>query len=319
MRLRQFRAGSTSAAFALVREELGTDAVILSTQTDAAGIVHVTAAADSDSAGPGLAPAAAIPSDAHPGVDPLRAILADHGVEPNLADGLLQAADPAAGDDPIAAALGTVFRFDPIDHEAARPVFLIGPPGAGKTVTTAKLAARARLAGASVRVIATDTVKAGAMAQLQTLTDALGIGLRQAEGNAELRAAIAASAGGDLVIIDSVGVNPFVGAECDYLRGLIQTADVEPIAVLPASLDRDNATAAAATFADLGCRRLITTHLDLTLTMAAMLSAAYHADLALAEASDTPSIAGGLTPLNPSRLASMLARGTDSANNGSRQ
>lgn len=318
MRLRQFRAGSTSAAFALVRDELGTDAIILSTQTDGAGIVHVTAAADRDAidAPPGASPP---PSAHNPDINGLRAILANHNIEPVLSDCLLQAADPTIGDATAVTALSSVFRFDPIDHRASRPIILVGPPGAGKTVTTAKLAARARLSGASVRVIATDTLKAGAMAQLQALTDALGIGLRQADGNAELSAAIAASAGGDLIIVDSVGVNPYVQAECNYLRDLISTADAEPIALLPASLDRENATAAAHAFVELGCRRLIATHLDLTLTMGAVLSAAYHADLALAEASDTPAIAGGLTPLNSPNLAKMLSRSIPDAPMGTDQ
>ena len=315
MRLRQFRAGSTAEAFALVRDELGTDAIILSTQTDSTGMVHVTAAADGNSP-----QATSAPRSAHnPDINGLRAILAHHNIEPTLSDCLLQAADPSVGNGTTVNALDSVFRFDPINHQVSRPIILIGPPGAGKTVTTAKLAARARLSGASVRVIATDTIKAGAMAQLQALTEALSIGLRQADGTAELRAAIAASAGGDLIIVDSVGINPYIQVECKYLRNLITTADAEPIALLPASLDRENAIAAAHAFAELGCRRLIATHLDLTLTMGAVLSAAYHADLALSEASDTPAIAGGLTPLSSPELAKMLSRGLADAANGTDQ
>ena len=311
MRLRQFKAGSSGAAIALVREELGHDAVILSTHTDSAGAVHITAATD--------APAEALTAAVNATVDPsppddhlprIRALLDDHAVDADLTDRLLDAARENPAGDPLAAALEQVFRFDPVPDRPGRPVFLIGPPGGGKTVTAAKLAARARLAGTSVRVISTDTVKAGGMAQLEALTKALGVGLRQANDAAELSAAAAASAGGDLVVIDSLGANPFDAAELTDTAPLIAAANAEPIAVLPASLESATALAAAEAFATLGCRRLVTTHLDMAVRLGPVLSAAHHAGFALAEASNTPAIAGGLAPVTAAALAGWLTRGT---------
>ena len=44
-----------------------------------------------------------------------------------------------------------LFTFAPLDGETRRPLLLAGPPGAGKTVTAAKLATRAVVAGKPVR------------------------------------------------------------------------------------------------------------------------------------------------------------------------
>ena len=54
-------------------------------------------------------------------------------------------------------------------------VFLVGVNGSGKTTTTAKLAAREKAAGRSVVLAAADTFRAGAIEQLQTWADRLGL------------------------------------------------------------------------------------------------------------------------------------------------
>ena len=54
-------------------------------------------------------------------------------------------------------------------------VFLVGVNGSGKTTTTAKLAAREKAAGRSVLLAAADTFRAGAIDQLQTWADRLGV------------------------------------------------------------------------------------------------------------------------------------------------
>jgi fused signal recognition particle receptor len=61
--------------------------------------------------------------------------------------------------------------------------FLVGVNGSGKTTTTAKLAAREKAAGRSVLLAAADTFRAGAIEQLQTWADRLGIPvIRHREG-----------------------------------------------------------------------------------------------------------------------------------------
>src|SRR5512135_410046 len=61
--------------------------------------------------------------------------------------------------------------------------FLVGVNGSGKTTTTAKLAAREKAAGRTVLLAAADTFRAGAIEQIQTWADRLGLPLvRHREG-----------------------------------------------------------------------------------------------------------------------------------------
>jgi fused signal recognition particle receptor len=62
-------------------------------------------------------------------------------------------------------------------------LFLVGVNGTGKTTTTAKLAAREKAAGRTVLLAAADTFRAGAIDQLQTWADRLGLDVvRHREG-----------------------------------------------------------------------------------------------------------------------------------------
>ena len=58
---------------------------------------------------------------------------------------------------------------------------LVGLPGAGKTVTTAKLATKAVMSGAKINVITTDRVRAGGVQQLEAFTDILKLDLMCAD------------------------------------------------------------------------------------------------------------------------------------------
>lgn len=58
---------------------------------------------------------------------------------------------------------------------------LIGPPGAGKTLTIAKLATRSTPSGRKVGVITTDTARAGGIDQLAAFTKLLKLKLLAVE------------------------------------------------------------------------------------------------------------------------------------------
>lgn len=63
---------------------------------------------------------------------------------------------------------------------------LIGTPGSGKTVTAAKLAARAVLAGQQVDIITADAVRSGALAQSKAYADVLNQDVAEVRGADEL-------------------------------------------------------------------------------------------------------------------------------------
>ncbi|HEY1252314.1 MAG TPA: signal recognition particle-docking protein FtsY [Thermoanaerobaculia bacterium] len=89
--------------------------------------------------------------------------------------------------------------------------FLVGVNGSGKTTTAAKLAAREKQAGRRVLLAAADTFRAGAIDQLQTWADRLGVPVvRHSEGadpSAVLFDALAAAKARQVqsLIVDTAG------------------------------------------------------------------------------------------------------------------
>jgi flagellar biosynthesis protein FlhF len=307
MRLKTFTAENMPAAMKMVRAELGADAVIVSSVQTARDGVEIVAATDSSApTGLNIAPISANPADA---IDALQDILDYHRVPADLLESLANAAATLETDDAIlalAAALDAGFVFAPIGHET-RPLLLIGPPGAGKTVTAAKLAARARLAKRGVALITTDTLRTGAAEQFAGYAALLGVDPQVADTAEELRDAVIAAEGAALILIDSTGVNPFDANDMARLMAFIAVSGAEPLLVLPAGMDSEEAADMARAFADLGASRLLVTRLDTARRLGSLLTAADAAHLRLCDVGIGPHLADGLSPLNPLALARLLA------------
>lgn len=327
MRLRTVNAPTLAAAMSEVRHELGADALIVATETLADGSVRLTAAQEGAPAAPARAPADGERNGA-PQADPLpllRRAFASHAFDADMTLRLLSGAEaairlhgaPLAPAIALAAALDRSFAFAPIDTAPARPLALVGLPGAGKTVTAAKLVAAARLANRNALLITTDTVKAGGVAQARELAEAIGVECRIAAGPAELAHALSEISEDTLRVVDTTAVDPADPTERARLAALLRGVDAEAVLVLAAGMDADDAAEAGAAFAGLGCRRTLVTRLDLTRRMAGVLAALAAGPLAVAGVSVTPAIApeegGGLEPLNPVAMARLLLADIDTS------
>jgi len=302
MRLRNFTAPSMQEAMALVRQELGPEAIIVSTD-DETGTVRVTAALEE------AEPRAPQISDTDV-TDQLSEALAASGVPGPLAEKLLMASLSFEADDVLVAlsgALAAVYSFMPIaDQGRSRPLMLVGPPGAGKTMAVAKLAARAVMAKRPVNLVTADAVRAGAIEQLAAVARILHLKLQTAENAARLASLVLRAAPDALTLIDSSGVNPYSTADRRELSALVAVAGAEPILVMPAGGDALDAIDIGRIFRDLGCSRMAVTRLDLTYRLGSVLAAADAAKLAFAEAGIAPEIADGMVPFNPVVLARRL-------------
>lgn len=274
--LQLFRGADMAAAMDQVRQALGSDALIVLTRR-VEGEVEVTAALDPP-----------VPQEAH--------ALAWHGV-PDAFQSLPGPLEPA-----LAAAL----RWAPIMNAGA--TLLVGPPGAGKTLTVARLATRMVLAGTAPVVITADRRRAGAAEQLAAFTRLLDLPLIVA-GTPRLLTRALTRGGGNApmvkdtpVLIDTPGSDPW--GDAAYVTDLAAAAAARIVLVLPAGLDGREAEDIAGAYARLGASGLIATRLDVARRRGSVLWAAQQ--LPLAEAGIGPGAADGLVPFTPSLLCSIL-------------
>lgn len=303
---------------AQVRNELGPDAIIVSSQNGKrGGLVKVIAAIDGDRRTPqprsgGVAEKKPAAPPAPPSEGPsLATILQYHGVPRTLGQMLGQTANAMDADSPelaLAAALDTSFRFLPILSSHRRPIMLAGAPGVGKTSVLAKLAARAALEGRRVRLFSTDTIRTGGIEQLAGYASLLGLEVVVAETPSDLGRAVSAAMASkpDLMLVDTAGINPFASDELARLQILARTIDAETIAVIAAGGDANEAADMAEGFARIGAQRFIATRLDAARRFGSIMSFAKAGPMAIAAVSATPYIGDGLQQINPVSLARLL-------------
>lgn len=94
----------------------------------------------------------------------------------------------------------------PVESQRA-VVGLIGPTGAGKTTTAAKLAARVRMDGRSVTLVCCDTFRVGAVEQLARYAQLMQAEFATARTSEELYKVIETSRT-DVVVVDTSGRSP---------------------------------------------------------------------------------------------------------------
>jgi flagellar biosynthesis protein FlhF len=294
MRLKIFRAESVSQAMAQVRKDLGPDALILSTRRTQTGI-ELTAALEQVEHEP-------LPMTRQ--APPENATLAWHGIPAPLAQRL------ASG--PLAHSLASILRFGTLPvGGTAPPILFTGPPGAGKTLTTARLATRLVLAGITPLVITADGRRAGAAEELAAYTRLLGVSLVVASHPATLARALQHRPPGSPVLIDTTGINPFDHAATEASQALAASAGATQVLVLPAGQDPLEAAEQAAAFAAAGARHLIPTRLDIARRLGSVVTAAVAGGLILSEAGTGPGATDGLTALSAEALARRLSRQPD--------
>lgn len=320
MRLKSFHGNTLTEAMRLVREALGDDAIIVATRDDEGGGVRVTAAIDD--AAPLAKPAPAVPAagikpaaptvapdDGSQALETIAEALTRHQVPAHLAERLMATATQFANDDPVlalGAACDTHFQFQPITEEKIdKPIILVGPPGAGKTLGVAKFATRATMAKRPVTVISTDTERAGGMEQLAAFTRLLKIQLVEIEDAHALKDIIAMQKGTQ-ILIDTPGGNPFNDQDRKILHGLVGASGGEATLVLPAGLDASEAIDMAHEYRALGANRLMLTRLDMSRRLGSMLRVAFEAKLPFANYTHSSKVVDAPLPFNPVALARLV-------------
>ncbi len=306
----------------MVRDNLGEDAIIVATREENGGrSVRVTAAVEpgfelgkNGSAAPAESWLQYDDEEEEGGIaEELTEVMLRHSVPEDVMDHIISCATVMGLDDPgaaLVAALEHLFTFQPLPLKPYnKALMMVGPPGSGKTLAVAKLAARSTMSGLNVGVISTDTVRAGGIEQLESFTRLMNIDLKKAENTEDLMAALNNMEGMDQVIIDTQGINPFDTDDIKHLAKLIGARDIEPVLTLPAAGDCEESGEIARIFATIGVGSLIPTRIDIARRLGGLLAAAHRGGLHFADAGNTPKVADGLVPLSPKALAKMLMPG----------
>lgn len=120
-------------------------------------------------------------------------------------------------------------------------IALVGPTGAGKTTTAAKLAVRRAMFGAARPGLLTiDTYRVGGMEQLSTYAELGNVPFEVVYDASEVPAAMRRLSNCDVIIIDTPGRSPASAELTERWRTLLDTiAPHETHLVMPASLRQD--------------------------------------------------------------------------------
>ena len=315
MRLASFVASTSHQAMANLRSKLGEEAVIVTTQTLENGDVRITGAVaekDIDLAD------VLTPAEDHDGLEWLIGLGDFHEWPSTLCDLFQSSLNEMAIGDPkttLMTLIRLVCHFDDLSRHNSQPLLFSGPPGSGKTTTIAKLAARRVLANQPVDVLTIDVGRAGAMEQLTTLLDPLGIQPKVVASLTDAKAVLA-TCSSDLVLIDSPSTNPFDSSDLGVLSKSIDHFDAELLLVLEAGRSPADSTEIGESYAALGAKRLAVTKLDVAKRLGGILAAA-EAGLAFSGAGIGPTIGDGWRPLTADGLARLLLCRYDSAPIGS--
>ncbi len=322
MRLKSFTAKNTKEAMQMVREELGEDAIIVATHEEKNAVggrqVQITAAIEREGyyAQRDEEPEASenwlYEDDDNEAmvIEEVTETLLRHAVPEEILEQVVSHAAVLGIDEPrlaMLAAIESLFKFNHLPTTASKtPFVMIGPPGAGKTLAVAKMAARGAMNGLNVAVISTDSQRAGGVEQLNAFTTLMDIELKIAKSSTALKESILETKNFDQVIIDTAGTNPFDTGSIKALAKFISAVDMESILVLPANMHADEAGETAQIFASLGAQRFIPTRIDVSRRLGSLLAAAYKGGLTFADVSGTARVADGLSQLTSKRLTQLL-------------
>ena len=150
----------------------------------------------------------------------------------------------------------------------------IGPTGVGKTTTMAKLAAQIGLhQGRSVALITVDKYRIGAMGQMRSYAQIMGLPLETASNAEELGRAIQTHSDKQVLLIDTAGRSPAQPDDLAELAGIFRVEwPIQHLLVLSATTQYQDLVAAAVAFQSLTYESYIFTKLDETSDGAAMVN-----------------------------------------------
>jgi flagellar biosynthesis protein FlhF len=252
MQIRRFEAGNMQEALKKVKAALGPEALILSTRSirdprqPRRSLLEIVAAVDHEPFPENRLPAGGLRSRRSPErFDPgpawdngrIQETLLASGLAPGWITPLLRELQtkktlgPGVQAARVQEQLFQQFSAGVVVTQPAvrgkRAWALVGPTGAGKTTTIAKLAAHFSLKLAQkVTLITVDTYRIGAVDQLKTYGRLLGLPVRVASQPEELKPLLEGLDDDELALIDTAGSSPHNTAMIQELRDFLSVSPV---------------------------------------------------------------------------------------------
>jgi flagellar biosynthesis protein FlhF len=195
-------------------------------------------------------------------------------------------------------------------HGSTRAVIaLVGPPGAGKTTTLIKLAARYGAGSRSLpQIITTDVFRIAAVDQLRALASILGIGCEVAETPLALAQALEEHGAKELVFIDTPGLaNGEMEDGGDLARIIATHPEIDTHLVLPASMKLADMRRVIERYAIFHPDKLLFTRLDETERYGALISEPSRCGLPVSFLASGQQIPDDLEPATKARMIEMVA------------
>ncbi len=315
MRLKPFIAANMTEAFALVRQELGDDAVIVDTENLPGGKVRLIAALEEedvffdDKEQPQSAPRRVDFDDSL-----IRECLEYHGVIDVVKGKILAQLrnihkEQGINEDKylLENSFKRIFRFSSLFNRDRRLKLFMGVPGSGKSTAIAKFAAQGKFNNFKSCIISTDNVRAGANSQLKAFADILEAPfIFAADARKLFEQAEAEVKNYDYVLIDTPGINPFIPAEVEKLSLLTEAVKADMILTMDAGKNQYEAVESADIFCSAGAEYLLPTRMDLTRRVGALLSVAGCTGLSFCSAGVSSKIASGLADVSSGSLAKLV-------------
>lgn len=192
-------------------------------------------------------------------------------------------------------------------------VALVGPTGAGKTTTLAKLAVNPlAFGGRKVGLLSLDTYRAGALEQLQAYADVAGLPLEVVHDQRDLDQARARLADCDVILVDTPGRSPRAAAFDRAWRQLLARLQPdETHLVVPATMRLELVAAAREAFGQRDVTHLLVTKCDEVPDDAGLADAALNGALPMRWITDGQEVPSDLHPAAARVLASLGRIGGD--------
>jgi flagellar biosynthesis protein FlhF len=198
-----------------------------------------------------------------------------------------------------------------LDEKYAPVEVFIGPPGAGKTTTIAKIAAKERATrGQKLGLLSADGFRVGAVEQLRLYAEILGAPFSVARSPQELESALS-GARRHSVLLDTAGRSPSANASRDMFRVLSGRRDVRTHLVVPATTTVPALKSLFERFDEAQPNRVVITKLDEAGTIAPLLGALRERGLPISYLGTGQNVPEHLEPATGAAIAAWVTGDAD--------